>query len=140
MVAKSERSSSKGKAPSASTALPQEVNTELSDHIGIKGDEQMPKVTSITLKSGELIQMLPDGRTCRTCFFKDDDFDPVLIAMKNERHLMRWWKPCNRLGLTQSFRCAYCARWFAHMVRPSRIPAVTMSEYEAELGKDVSRL
>ena len=44
MVAKSERSSSKGKAPGASTALSQDVITELSDHIDIKGHEQMPKV------------------------------------------------------------------------------------------------
>ena len=134
------RSSSKNKAPAASTALTSEVVRELSDNVDIIGDDSMPKIVTHTLKSGEVIKTHPDGRSCRTCFFKDSDYDPVYIVLKKERHLMRWWKPPTKLGISQSYTCAYCARWFCHMIRPSRIPAVAMNEYENELGKDVTRL
>lgn len=88
----------------------------------------------------QVIQMFPDGRTCRTCFLKDSDFDPVIIALKEERQYLRWWKPPTRNGHTQGRNCTYCGRWFCHMVRPSRIPMVTMQEYEGSLGGDISKL
>jgi hypothetical protein len=56
MVAKSEKSSaksSKAKTPAASSMLSVDTINELNQSIDITGTEAMPKIVTITLKSGE---------------------------------------------------------------------------------------
>ena len=57
MVAKSEKSagnsSGKPKTPAASSMLSMDTINELNDNIDITGTEAMPKIVTITLKSGE---------------------------------------------------------------------------------------
>ena len=56
MVAKSEKGSlksSKAKTPAASSLLSMDTINELADSIDCIGKESMPKITTMTLKSGE---------------------------------------------------------------------------------------
>ena len=63
-------------------------------NLDLNGDDNMEKVVTIKIyKTGETIQLRPDGRTCKTCPFKDNDFDPVTIACMKKRSYMAWGKP-----------------------------------------------
>ena len=130
------RAASARGAPTVASASAQ---VELMATIDVKGDESMTKDMMVRVK-GILVLRLPDGRTCRLCPFKDNDFDPVEIAVHRKRVPMFWGKPVLPCGRTVGDFCYYCTKRFESRIRKSRVPHITMSEFCGELGRDVKLL
>ena len=59
-----------------------EIESDIKD---MKGTEDMPKYRHTVNKDGNPILLRPDGRKCRLCSRRDDQWDPVWLA-KFRRH------------------------------------------------------
>ena len=45
-------------------------------------------------------EVKPDGQACRLCFRQDDDWDPVILAVKNAKCYMFWAKTPDANGIS----------------------------------------
>lgn len=87
-----------------------------------------------------LLRQVPSGIRCRTCPIRDDYFCPVSIAINGVREYIPWETACLPDGQTQGTHCCFCTKDFYGRIRRSRIPFVTISQYEEQLGSSVQLL
>ncbi len=103
--------------------------------IDILGTDTMPMCTIYTFKDGTTVEVKPTGKKCRTCPLKDNDWCPVAVKVRNTRCYVQWEKPPNKIsGIPEGTHCIFCYKLYTGKIKRSRIPSITMNEYEQILG------
>ena len=79
------------------------------------GDDSMEvDLTFKCTRSGKTITMHPDGRKCRLCILRDDNWDPCAFALQKKKVYCRWGKtPLVDTGKTNGNHCAYCVKYYS---------------------------
>ena len=104
--------------------------------LDFQGSDDMPECKLYTLRGGQTIERKPDGRKCLTCFLRDDMWCCVQIAIHQKKAYIAWGQVDAKTGESSSTRCYCCLKHFNSVVRYSRVPSITLSEYETQLGLD----
>ena len=73
----------------------------------------------------------PDGRACRLCFFKDDSWDPVQLAVCRKKTYRQWGRKPDSAGKSLTMYCAYCTKYWNCRIR--RTLNLTLQQYENSL-------
>ena len=126
-----------GKAPAVSS---KDVQTIMSSGLDLTGTDDMEIDKMYVLKSGVGVLRKPDGRTCLTCFLRDDMWCAFYIAVEKVKRYVQWGQVDARSGESFSTRCYCCLKHSNSQIRYSRVPSVTLVEYETELGTDMAKL
>ena len=104
--------------------------------LDFQGSDDMPECKLYTLRGGQTIERKPDGSKCLTCFLRDDMWCCVQIAIHQKKAYIAWGQVDATTGESSSTRCYCCLEHFNSVVCYSRVPSITLSEYETQLGLD----
>ena len=141
MPPSSRAGSTKGpKAAAVSETLDPKIIAMLVSKLDFVGTSDMQEIVTITLKNGQTIKMLPDGRQCCTCIFRDDQWDPLELMINRRNMYMHWGHVPKESGHTWGDQCHYCVSRWQSGIRFSRVPPITMAEFKQQLGSDASLL
>ena len=132
------RASSSRAGSKSDPAAPQQHSLQFFAKIDVQGKDSFPKGYTLEVKA-RVITLRPEGKRCKLCPLADNMWCPLAIA-SGERRYVRWGKPPNPEGLTQGCHCGFCVKFWAANVKNSRVPPISISEYEAYLGQDSERL
>ena len=88
-------------------------------------------------KSGAPYLTVPCGKKCKTCLLRDDDWDPVRLAVDKKKMFTVWSRsldPAN--GKTREDQCFYCVKVYNGLIKRSREPPVSLGEYKVQLTEE----
>ena len=129
--------SAKGSKPRAAVAPDTSAVSFMCNGAGaldLVGSDGMVVDMTFLSRTGVKITLKPDGRKCRCCPFKDSDWDPVALKIERKKRPMKMAKPPKEDGTTIALHCFYCIKHWAGRIKRSRVPNITLSEYETTLG------
>ena len=110
-----------------------EASLQFKKEIDVVGTDDMPKRLTYPCKHGTVVELKPSGRSCRLCPLRDDGWDPVTIACKRIKVFTAWGKPPLPNGETNGRHCYYCVKFHAGRIKRSRVPHISITEYEKTL-------
>ena len=75
----------------------------------------------------------PDGRQCKLCARKDDDWDPVILAVFQAKCYMLWSRVPDAKGNSTGYYCGYCGKYYLSRIKSTL--KIDMKEYERNLAQ-----